>query len=189
EGRGRIVCTQPRLAAGARTTSSFLVQAPLTRATINLTAVLTSSTEEVDRTSNTATLAVSVDDSPGLAVTAQFPGPAEPGGTIIYDTYVQNFKRVPVSDITLTIPLRTGWAFVSANGEGWQCTSDAAAVTCRRASLEGQALATFQLMLRAPPDPAGQPPVASFIKVTTTTPLLYAPTTALPTQAHRIHPD
>src|SRR5207237_4285709 len=45
EGRGRIVCMQARLAAGARTTSSFLVQAPLTRATINLTAVLTSSTE------------------------------------------------------------------------------------------------------------------------------------------------
>jgi uncharacterized repeat protein (TIGR01451 family) len=187
QGNTRIVCTQPRLAVGATFSSSFDVQAPLTPGTMTLAASLTSATEEVDRSNNEAKVALAVIDTPNLSATAQFPGPTEPGGTALYSISVGNFGHLTVNDVTLTIPLRTGWTFAAASGEGWQCTSSAATVVCKRAELGDRATASLQLTLRAPADLRGQAADSSEIKLTASRPLAYVPTIVLTTQVVRVY--
>src|SRR5207253_707447 len=146
---------------------SFGVQVPLQAGTVAMSASLTSSTDDPDRSNNDGKIVIQVSDAPNLAVGAQFPGPTDSGATAVYGMNVHNFSRLPVTEITLTISLRTGWTFAGASGGGWQCTSDAAAVVCQLGTLEALGDSPFNLTLRAPVAPQGQRRDVSVIHVKT----------------------
>jgi Right handed beta helix region len=183
-GSERIVCSQQSLAAGVDFLSVFSVQAPLEAATINLSASLTSSTDDPDRSNNAGQIAIQVNDAPSLSLSTQAPGPTEPGAGAVYVVSVHNFA-LPANDVTLTIPLRTGWTFVGADGGGWQCSADAAAVVCKLATLTGDV--QFNLTLRAPQITEGQPAGVSVIHVTASRPLAFDPQAFLVTKVVRLY--
>ena len=183
-GNTRIVCTTQRLAPGASFSSSFNVKTPLQSGTVSLSASLTSSTEDPDRSNNSGKIVLEVNDAPVVYIGASNVGPVEPGAEAVYRLTVQDSSALPVTDVALAITMAPGWSFVDSDGD-WQCTPEPTTLVCKRPRMEAAEQDTLRLTLRALASPDGQRRIANPIRITTARPMAFDTTAYLATEVIR----
>ncbi|MGI9196122.1 MAG: hypothetical protein ACR2KE_01520 [Candidatus Nanopelagicales bacterium] len=137
---GTLTCDRPSLPAGASAPPITLTVAVPENSSdsgsIVNTATVTSETPDPDPGNNSSTTTTPSDRSADLAIHKWHEGTAIPGDRITYTLAVRNEGPSQATGITVSDPLPTGLALVSATGEGWSCTGTSTVTCARTAPLE-----------------------------------------------------
>ncbi|WP_456695174.1 isopeptide-forming domain-containing fimbrial protein [Aeromicrobium sp. P5_D10] len=91
-------------------------------------AVVDSDTPDPDTTNNEDDDTVTPTDEVDLSITKSHAGPVEVGTQLKFEVNVKNAGPSEARDVKIDDTLPTGLTFVSAEGDGWTCSDDAA--TC-----------------------------------------------------------
>jgi uncharacterized repeat protein (TIGR01451 family) len=149
-----VVCTYGLLPAGA-TASVRVVLAIASSATGTLSfgATITGPTGETNSANNDASNITPLLTQSNVIVSTKAPATITPGQNAMFTINTLATGPSDVGTVTISIPLPSGVAFVSAAGTGWTCTSTASLVTCDLSGLAATASAVIDLVVR--PDGTG----------------------------------
>ena len=127
EEAGRLQCARARLASGATAsviTVKVSVPADATTGTaVTNSASVTSETPDPNPDDNSSTSTGNVERLADLAITKVHDGDAVVGQDLTYAISVRNNGPSQATGITVVDTLSSSLQFVSAEGEGWTCTS------------------------------------------------------------------
>jgi uncharacterized repeat protein (TIGR01451 family) len=132
QAAGVVTCTLgSSLSVGAAAPITIVVMAPANATTLTNTAVVASSTMDLNPSNNTDTEDTVVTPVADLQILKTHSGNFTAGQTGIYTlTVTNNGPSVAMGLITVTDTLPVGMTFVSGTGIGWSCSAFGQTVTC-----------------------------------------------------------
>ena len=139
------------------------------RDAITNTATVTSATTDPTPDDNTDGDAFPLTRLADLSVTKTHAAPARVGDELTWTMDVTTAGPSDAAGVTLRDPLPDGVTFVSATGDGWDCTEDDGVVTCALADVLVPGSTTDPVTLVVGVEPAAFPAVTNTVHAATTT--------------------
>ena len=139
QSSGVVTCTRGTIPADGTRTVTIVVKAPPTNGTLTNAATVSAETLDPDPADNGSSESTAVTGGVSHAdlsiVKTDAADPVAAGSTLTYTLNVANAGPEAASAVSVSDPLPSGAAFVSASGSGWTCNQASGTVTCARATL------------------------------------------------------